>query len=202
MTSVSGHAGRQATGVAHDVAVPFWRLVGVGAATVLFGLAVLAWPHATLRLLGMLAGVWLLVIGLVRVAGAFRAAPEAGGHRMTVRHVVDGAFGLLLAVVGVACLTSASAGAITVSVLVGLAWMLSGFAAMLLGIFSSGSTRVWLIGLGAAAIAIGVVFLSWPGISLHALVLLTGISAVAFGIAEVLIAVRARKSVTAHTPNG
>jgi len=198
MSSVSGHAGRPAASVAHDVTVPFWRLVGVGSATVLFGLAVLAWPHATLRLLGMLAGVWLLAIGVLRIGGAFRTAPDETGHHLTVRQVVDAAFGLLLAVVGIACLASASAGAITVSILIGLAWMLSGFASILLGMFATGTTRAWLLGLGAAAIVIGVVFLTWPGLSLHALILLTGISAVVFGVAELAIALRARRALTAE----
>ncbi|MGI5238412.1 HdeD family acid-resistance protein [Dactylosporangium sp. CA-139066] len=198
MSSVSGHAGQPAARVAHEVAVPFWRLIGVGAVTVLFGLAVLAWPHATLRLLGILAGVWLLAIGLLRVGGAFRAGPDEAGHHVSVRQVIDAAFGLLLAVVGIACLVSASAGVVTVSVLIGLAWMLSGFAAMLLGTFAAGPTRSWLLGMGTAAVVVGLVFLFWPGVSLQVLVLLTGIAAVAFGIAEIAIAISARRALTAR----
>jgi uncharacterized membrane protein HdeD (DUF308 family) len=170
------------------VVVPFWRLVGVGATTVLFGAAVLAWPHATLRLLGILAGIWLLAIGLLRISGAFR-----GG--VTVQQVVDGLFGVLLAAIGVACLSSTAAGTVAVSVLIGLAWLLSGFAAMLLGLFAAGRARGWLLTLGVAAIAAGVLFLAWPGLSLKVLVLLTGLSAVALGVGEVLIAVQARRSV-------
>ncbi|MFG2043590.1 DUF308 domain-containing protein [Dactylosporangium sp. NPDC048998] len=105
-----------------------------------FGIAVLAWPQATLRLLGVLAGVWLLAIGLMRVAGAFRGRGE--GHGVLSRRVVDGVFGLLLVVVGVVCLREVAVGMLAVSVLVGLAWVLSGMEEMLLGVFAGGSTRV------------------------------------------------------------
>jgi len=192
MASVTGPAGHPAAAMRQDVEVPFWRLVGVGAATALFGIAVLVWPHATLRLLSVLAGVWLLAIGVLRVAGAVRR-PAAGAHHVSVQQVVDGLFGVLLVAVGIACLSSASAGVLTLSVLIGLAWLLSGFAAVLLGVFASGRSRVWLLALGTAAIAVGVLFVSWPGVSLHVLVLLTGISAIALGAAEITIAVQARR---------
>ncbi|WP_432994476.1 DUF308 domain-containing protein [Dactylosporangium sp. CA-233914] len=181
--------------------LPFWRMVSVGAATVLFGAAVLVWPHATLRLLAVLAGVWLLVIGVMRVSGAFRArSGGSGSRRASVRQVIDGLFGVLLSALGVVCLSSATAGLVTVPVLIGLAWLLIGLAAVLLGLLAAGRPRVWLLVLGVVAIVVGVVFVSWPGLSLWAAVLLTGISAVALGAAEIAIAVQARR--TAAAPVG
>ncbi|WP_426512608.1 HdeD family acid-resistance protein [Dactylosporangium sp. McL0621] len=197
MASMSGHAQHPAAAtVRRDVEVPFWRLVGVGVATALFGVAVLAWPHATLRLLGVLAGVWLLVIGAMRIAGAFRRRPATARH-VSVQQVVDGLFGVLLLAVGIASLSSARAGVVTVSVLIGLAWLLSGFAAVLLGLFASGGARTSLLALGGAAIVVGVLFVAWPGVSLRVLVLLTGISAVVLGAVEIAIAVQARRSAAA-----
>ncbi|WP_238011685.1 DUF308 domain-containing protein [Dactylosporangium sp. AC04546] len=187
MTTVPGRAA-----VAHGrVTLPFWQLLAAGVLTLVFGLAVLAWPQATLRLLGVLAGLWLLAIGLTRVIGIFRRSPDAA-HRVTTRQVVDGAFGVLLVVIGLACLREVAAGVTAVAVLLGLAWLLSGFAELLLGMFAEGRTRTWLLVIGALSVALGLLFLAWPGLTLHALVLLTGITALVIGIAEIVVAFESR----------
>jgi hypothetical protein len=195
MTTVPGSAAQATHG---PVTMPFWTLLGAGVITTLFGAAVLAWPGATLRLLGVLTGIWLLVIGVMRVAGAFRAGhDEEHTSGIGMRGVVDGAFGLLLVVVGIACLRSTATGVIAMSLLIGLAWLLSGFAGVLLGMFAHGHTRGWLLGVGVGSIVVGILFLAWPGLSLHALVLLTGITAVILGVAEIAAAIRARGHATA-----
>ncbi|MET7396959.1 DUF308 domain-containing protein [Dactylosporangium sp. NPDC005572] len=198
MTTVPGRA----TGtVAHGrVTLPFWQLLAAGILTVVFGLAVLAWPAATLRLIGVLAGLWLLAIGLTRVIGVFRRAPGAE-HRVTTRQIVDGAFGVLLVVIGLACLREVAAGVTAVAVLLGLAWLLSGFAELLLGMFAEGRTRTWLLVIGALSVALGLLFLAWPGLTLHALVLLTGITALVIGIAEIVVAFESRHHATATSAN-
>ena len=57
--------------VGEQSVVPFWEIVVLGVVTTLFGLAVLVWPSQTLRTLGVLVGIWLLVAGAARVVGAF-----------------------------------------------------------------------------------------------------------------------------------
>ncbi|MEV6928925.1 DUF308 domain-containing protein [Dactylosporangium sp. NPDC051485] len=192
MTTASGHP--STAGTMHGpVEVPFWQLVAAGVITALFGVAVLVWPAATLRLLGVLAGIWLVVMGLSRVVGVFRA-----GHGTTMRHLVDGAFGLVLLVLGVACLRSTGTAVVALSVLIGLAWLVSGFAELLLGMSAHGRPRTWLLTLGGVSIAVGIVFFAWPGISLTSLILLTGITALVLGAVEVGVALQARREVAAH----
>ncbi|GGM45255.1 HdeD family acid-resistance protein [Dactylosporangium sucinum] len=173
------------------VTLPFWQLLAAGVLTVLFGVAVLVWPQGTLRLLGVLAGIWLLAIGLTRVVGMFRRPADAE-HRVTTRQLVDGAFGVLLVVIGLACLREVAAGVTAVAVLLGLAWLMSGFAELLLGMFAEGRTRTWLLLIGALSAAMGILFLAWPGLTLTALVLLTGITALVIGVAEIVVAFEAR----------
>ncbi|MEV8517948.1 DUF308 domain-containing protein [Dactylosporangium sp. NPDC051484] len=197
MTTVPGSASTRA--VRGTVTVPFWPLLSAGVITLLFGLGVLAWPQVTLRLVGLMAGAWLLVIGLMRVFGAFRAGRGAGrdesARGVPMRRIVDGAFGLLLVIVGLVCLRDAAAGVVAVSVLIGLAWLLSGFAGVLLGAFTTGDVRAWLLGIGAVSIAVGVLFLAWPSLSLQVLVLLSGITAIVLGVAEIAVAFRVRRAV-------
>jgi uncharacterized membrane protein HdeD (DUF308 family) len=166
--------------------VPFRQLLAVGAITLVFGVAVLVQPDATLRLLGVLAGVWLIVLGAMRAASAFRRA--AG----LTQQILDGALGLILLVVGVTCVFRTASGVIALSVFIGLAWLLSGFAELLLGLMVRGRARLGLFALGAASIVVGLVFLAWPGLSVHALALLTGITALILGTAEIVVALQTR----------
>ncbi|MER7004950.1 DUF308 domain-containing protein [Dactylosporangium sp. NPDC000555] len=168
-------------------AVPFWQLLAVGAVTLVFGIAVLVQPHATLRLLGVLAGIWLVGTGVMRLVGAFSRA-----HGLT-QQILDGALGLILLVVGVTCLRDAVSGAIALSVVIGLAWLLSGFAELLLGLLARGRARLGLFALAAASIVVGLVFLANPGLSPHALILLTGITSLILGTAEIVVALQFRR---------
>src|SRR5205814_1901960 len=59
------------------VTVPFWQSV-VGIASILFGIALFAWPGVSVRLLGVLVGIWLLLAGIARIRGAFLAWRGSG----------------------------------------------------------------------------------------------------------------------------
>lgn len=174
----SGSPARSETGV---TTVSPRHLLALGAITVVFGIAVLIWPAATLRLLGVLAGVWLIATGALRIFHALRRDRDV--HGLTDQ-VLSGALGIVLIIGGIACLTSTASGVTAVAVILGLAWLLSGFAEVLLGLFFHGSTRLWMLGIGAASIVVGVLFFAWPDISARSLVLLTGITALILGTGE------------------
>ncbi|MEV0133796.1 DUF308 domain-containing protein [Dactylosporangium sp. NPDC050688] len=187
MTAIFGHRHdpRRAAGsparAGTGVAVSHRHLLALGAVTVLFGISVLIWPAATLRLLGVLAGIWLIATGALRIVHALRRNHEARG---LTDQLLSGALGIVLIVGGIACVSSTASGVTAVAVILGLAWLLSGFAAVLLGLFSHGSARLWLLGIGVASIVVGVLFLAWPDLSARSLVLLTGITALILGTGE------------------
>lgn len=174
----AGSPARAGTGAA----VSHRHLLALGAITVLFGISVLIWPAATLRLLGVLAGIWLIATGALRIVHALRRNHEA--HGLTDR-LLSGALGIVLIIGGVACVSSTASGVTAVSVILGLAWLLSGFAAALFGLLSHGSARLWLLGIGVASIVVGVLFFAWPDLSARSLVLLTGITALILGTGEI-----------------
>ena len=174
----SGRPDRAATGV---TTVSPRHLLALGAVTVVFGISVLIWPAATLRLLGVLAGIWLIATGALRIVHALRRGRDA--HGLTDQ-LLSGALGIVLIIGGVACVSRTASGVTAVAVILGLAWLLSGFAAILLGLFAHGRTRLWLLGIGAASIVVGLLFLAWPNISPRSLVLLTGITALILGTGE------------------
>jgi uncharacterized membrane protein HdeD (DUF308 family) len=160
-------------------------MLALGSTTMLFGVAVLLWPAATLRLLGILIGIWLIATGALRLIGAFRRDRATAG--MTDR-MLSGGIGVILVLGGAACISSVATGVVALAVVLGLAWLLSGVAEILFGLFSRGSARVWLLALGVASIGVGVLFVAWPDISPRTLVLLTGITALILGTGEVTFA--------------
>ncbi|WP_426504535.1 HdeD family acid-resistance protein [Dactylosporangium sp. McL0621] len=160
-------------------------MLALGSITLVFGVAVLAWPAATLRLLGVLLGGWLIATGVLRIIRAFGGTQ---GAQQLFDRVLSGGLGIVLVVGGVACISSAATGVVALAVILGLAWLLSGVAELLFGLFSRGSGRVWLIALGVASIGVGLLFVAWPDISPRTLVLLTGITALILGAGEVTVA--------------
>ena len=172
---------------------PFWSTLALGLATVLFGVAILAWPGRTLHLLGVLTGVWLVVMGGMRAVSVFDE------HQATTRRVLAGVMAVLLIVVGISCMRNATGGTLVLATLIGLAWLLSGFAELAVAMLAKGPVRTWMAVLGGVSLLVGIAFMLWPGPSLTTVVLLTGISALLIGAGEVALAVQLRRGDHAQT---
>lgn len=182
MATFSTRHGGVVHGSSATAVVPFWQTLTLGVVTALFGILVLAWPGETLRVLGALVGVWLVVAGAMRVAAALTE------HNGLGRRLLTGVVGAVLVVGGVACLRNVAAGVTLLALVVGLAWLLTGISEIGIGLMTHGRTRVWLITMGIVSLVVGLVFVMWPGVSLAAIVLLTGISALLIGCVEVVFA--------------
>lgn len=179
---------------ATPTAEPFWQVLSLGLVTVLFGIAVLAWPDRTLHLLGILAGVWLIVLGATRAVAAFDRKQGSS------QRIFAGVMAAVLVAAGIACVRNATSGVLVLAALIGLAWLLSGMAELAIGLLATGSTRVGLSLLGGISILVGLAFMLWPGPSLTTLVLLTGISALLIGAGEVAFALQLRRGRKAIEP--
>jgi uncharacterized membrane protein HdeD (DUF308 family) len=179
---------RTPAGAENGIAVPFWQVFVLGIATTLFGIAVLAWPIETLRTLGALVGIWLIVIGAVRIFGALSPKRKVG------RQLLSGIFGVLLLIVGVACLRNAAKGILVLAMIIALAWLLIGVAELVIAFRATGGARIWLTVLGVVSIVIGLAFMFWPGLSLTRTVILTGISGLIIGIGEIVFAIQMRRA--------
>jgi uncharacterized membrane protein HdeD (DUF308 family) len=185
-------------GVVHGspstAAIPFWETLTLGVATALFGIVVLAWPGETLRILGALVGVWLIVAGAMRLASALVE------HRSLGQRLLTGVVGAAMVVGGVACLRNVANGVVVLALIVGLAWLLAGVSEIGIALMTHGRTRLWLTTMGIVSLVIGLVFVVWPGLSLTTMVLLTGISALVIGCVEVAFAFIMRHEASALRP--
>jgi uncharacterized membrane protein HdeD (DUF308 family) len=166
---------------------PWWTVLGLGILSVLLGIVVLAWPEATVRVMAALAGLWLVLGGLMRIFNAFVAGGGVG------RQVLSGIVGVVLVLGGAFCLRNIVTTAALLALVVAVTWLLSGIAEMVMAFEATGGNRMWLIVLGVVSLVIGLVFLITPELSLYTLVLTTGMGFIVTGAIQVVFGINLRR---------
>jgi uncharacterized membrane protein HdeD (DUF308 family) len=168
--------------------LPWWSPLSSGALFVVFGVVVLVWPDATLFTFAVLTGVWLVMLGVSRLVGAFyRVAGTTTGQ-----HVLSGIVGVLYIVAGVLCLRDLVLSLALISAVVALQWLLAGIADISIGTQADGAQRVWLIIAGVLSFVLGIVLLSLPGLSLAVFLVFVAAVALVMGVTQIVVAVRLR----------
>lgn len=99
----------------------------------------------------------------------------------------------VLLVGGVVCLRNLGLAVSFLATLVAVLWLLNGLSKLLGAVAATGPARGWLLGVGSLSTLVGLVFLFWPELSLATLVVITGVTGVVLGIAELCFAYAARK---------
>lgn len=169
-----------------DEAFRLTTLTG-GALSILTGLIMLVWPGQTLRVIAALLGVWLIIIGIVRVIQAASTKTQAWQTRALI-----GASGVLYTIVGAVSLRNLYDTVAMMAVIIGLVWIVGGVAEIA---WRRGSTVL----IGLFSVFAGVTVLLWPEISLLSMALVAGIWLVAFGLLHVFLALTHRHR-TAKAP--
>jgi uncharacterized membrane protein HdeD (DUF308 family) len=145
-------------------------LLGLGIVAVIVGIVVLIWPNQTVRVVGVLFGIYLLISGIMEIALAF-APGQRGGVRFL--GVLVGALSILL---GLISFRGALESTLLLALWIGFGWLLTGITRAV----AAGSTpylpyRGWQI-FGGIVLAIGgVVIIVAPLESVFALAVLGGI---------------------------
>ena len=174
---------------------PFGTLAGAawqvmltaGVAAIALGVFILVWPKATLHVVGVLFGIYLLVTGFFQLVGAFGS--HVPGH-LRALGFVSGALCVLL---GLICFRGAAESILLLALWIGFGWLLRG--TMLAAVALSTTdlpARGWQIFLGVVTALAGVVLIVSPFGSIAALTLVAGIWLLVLGVAEVVHAVRLR----------
>ncbi|MGA5100824.1 HdeD family acid-resistance protein [Streptomyces lavendulocolor] len=170
-------------------------LLGSAVATLVPGVLVLVWPEATLHVLAVLIGLYLLVNGAFRFVAAF----SRKGH--------DRLPGLLLAVLyvlaGVLCLRNPLQTIAALSLVVGAVWLVSGILTLYAALTTENLPhRGVVLGVAVLGIVAGVVVLAVPAESARALTRLLGLWLVLLGLAEAVAALAWRSALTRTRASG
>ncbi|MFI2630975.1 HdeD family acid-resistance protein [Streptomyces collinus] len=147
-------------------------------ATLVPGVLILVWPEATLHVVAVLMGLYLLAAGAFRFVATF--ARQEQGHRLP---------SLLLAVLyvlaGVLCLRNPLQTITALSLIVGLVWLVSGMLTLYTALAARDLPhRGFLLGAAVLGIVAGIVVLALPAESARALTRLLGLWLVLLGLAE------------------
>ncbi|MER8070545.1 HdeD family acid-resistance protein [Streptomyces sp. NPDC094034] len=195
MASFTGFPGEVSEGVLGRLAKHGWTvLLMAGIAAIALGICVLVWPGATLLVVGVLFGIYLLVYGVFQLAGAFGSHVPGG---MRVLHFVTGALCVLL---GLLCFRGEAQSLLLLALWIGFGWLIRGIMLIVVAASTKGlPARGWQLFLGVVTCLAGVVLIVSPFGSLAVLTLVAGIWLVILGVVEVVHAVQLRSLAARHT---
>ncbi|MFF4796038.1 HdeD family acid-resistance protein [Streptomyces sp. NPDC001276] len=165
-----------------------WQiLLTMGLATIALGVVALAWPGATLRVAGVLFGIYLLVTGVFQLAGAF------GTHvprHLRVLHFITGAVSILL---GLISFRGTLESILLLALWIGFSWLLRGTTETAAAASAQEMpARGWHVAFGIIGSLAGVVMIIMPFASIATLTLVVGVMAIVLGLTEIVRAIRTR----------
>lgn len=176
-------------GPLHALSRAAWQVVLVtGVASLVLGVFVLVWPDASLRVAGILFGLYLLISGVFQLVAAF------GTHRTTSLRVLAFVSGTVSVLLGLFCFRGAMQSILLLALWIGIGWLFRGVTQSLAAASdSSVPARGWQILLGVVTFLAGVVLIVSPVESVTVLMVLGGCWLVAVGLVELVTALRLRK---------
>ncbi|MFD7303781.1 HdeD family acid-resistance protein [Streptomyces pharetrae] len=156
-------------------------LVASAVGTLVPGVLILVWPQATLHVLAVLLGLYLLVTGVFRFVAVFA---RTGHERLP---------GLLTAVLyvlaGVLCLRDPLQTITVLSLVVGMVWLVSGILTLYTALAVEDLPhRGVVLGTAVLGVVAGIVVLTLPAESARALTRLLGLWLVLLGLGEAAVA--------------
>ena len=151
----------------------WWLLVLVGLLSVVAGVIVLFKPGDSLATLAVIAGIYLLVDGILELASSFMSSTR---NRGTVA-----LFGAITAIVGVLLIRHPISGVAAVALLIGL-WLIVIGVIRFATAFDEYEYRAWYAFAGVVELIAGIVIVANPDIGYATLAILVGIGFIINGI--------------------
>jgi uncharacterized membrane protein HdeD (DUF308 family) len=167
----------------------WWFLLILGIAAVVIGLIVLIWPSQTLRVVGVLFGIYLLVSGVMEILLAFVPGLRGGARFLSA---LTGVLSILL---GLISFRGAAESILLLALWIGFGWLIIGISRAV----AAGSTpylpfRGWQI-FGGILLAIGgIIVIVAPFQSIFALAVFAGIWLIVIGVWQIVEAFITRKN--------
>jgi uncharacterized membrane protein HdeD (DUF308 family) len=169
----------------------------IGISAVLLGAIVLGWPGATLVVLGVLFGLYLVVSGVLAIVAAFGSHAEEASLRVLA--FISGALSITL---GVFCFRSAFESILLLAVWIGVAWVFRGIAQITAAASAPiMPARGWQLFAGVLGTLAGLIVMAWPFDSIGVLTVFAGIWLIVTGVAEIISSLRIHGHAK-HIPSG
>jgi uncharacterized membrane protein HdeD (DUF308 family) len=165
-----------------------WQmLLAAGVASLALGIVVFFWPRETLLVVGVLFGLYLLVIGIVQLVAAF------GTHTATAMRVLAFISGAISVLLGLLCFRSAAQSLLLLALWIGIGWLFRGITQFVAAVSDPlMPARGWQAFAGVANTLAGVLLIVWPVGSIAALTVLAGCWLLILGVVEIATALQMR----------
>lgn len=163
----------------------WWVLVLQGVLAIIFGIMAWVWPGATVLVLVVLFGAYVLVDGIVAIGAAIRGTDVNGRGWLAVMGVVG-------VIVGLVALFWPQITALALLFVIA-AWAIIRGAVTIIGAIQLRRelTGEWLLILsGAVSVIFGLVLLIWPISGALAVIWLIGVYAVFLGVMSIVLGFR------------
>ena len=166
----------------------WWFLLIFGVVAIVVGVVVLVWPTQTLRVVGVLFGIYLLVSGVMEIMLAFVPGMRGGARFLSA---LTGVLSILL---GLICFRGAAESILLLALWIGFSWLIIGISRTV----AAASTpylpyRGWQIFGGILLTIGGIVIIVSPFNSIFALAVFAGIWLIIVGVWQIVEAFITRK---------
>jgi len=158
----------------------------LGVVTIGIALGVLLWPKATLLVVAVMFGVYVLLCGIRRVILALIAHDVEGWLRGV--SVLSGG---LMVIAGMICVRNPFTSLIAVAVIVSIGWFVDGIVDIAAGVVGPHAGPRWLLIASGSISVIGAgALLFWPGLVLVTLTTVGGWLLLVIGAARVVLGIQ------------
>ncbi|MGN6166839.1 MAG: HdeD family acid-resistance protein [Solirubrobacteraceae bacterium] len=162
----------------------WWLAVGLGVLSIIVGAVVLAKPNNSLKAFAVIAGIFILLDGIVELATA------AASRGMANRGLAV-LLGVLNLIVGILLIRHPIGGVQAVALFLGI-WLIAAGVVRFVMTFDRPGKRLGRFVTAAIEALFGIVIVASPHIGFTTLAVLVGISFIAYGIAMIASGVLAR----------
>jgi len=164
----------------------WWLLALFGVITVGFGIALTFKPGRSVHTIAVIIGIWLLILGVVRLIQAIGASGERAGLVIV---------GLLSIVIALILLHHTTTTVAVLGFIVGIFWTVGGVAELFYGFGANDGAVSWpTVILGLIATIIGILCLVYPNLSLSIICVIVGLGMIVYGIVVILASLAIRRA--------
>ena len=155
-------------------------ITAIGVITGIFGAIMLIWPSATVRVVAILFGLWLILSGIGMLVQALASAGNG------FLRVLLGIGGLLSLIIGGICVVNGDASVKILVLFVVIGWIAHGLAYLIVGIRNKYSpSRTFYLFFGILQLVLAALVVAWPNATVTVLVRVIGVGLLitaAFGL--------------------
>ena len=171
----------------HDARTYGLFLVVAGVLGAIAGILAIVYPHITLLALALIAGINLMVLGILSLIDAF------GGERDTTGRVLAGVIGILGLIAGLVVIRRPGESLLAILIVLGIWLVVTGIVDFVRA-FANLEGRALRLLSALVDVILGILILSLPELSLKTLAILVGIAFVVRGVLSVIRGIGLRRA--------